>query len=316
MTSFPIPVVCIGGATIDRNLTCTHGFALGVSNPVTSASSFGGVARNVAESLGRLQGKVELVSAVGNDSGGARLRQHLVEAGVGVEHLMTVEGHTTAQYIAALEGGDMRAAFADMDIFDQLNPDRVKPALAAITSASIVFADCNLPAATIEMLFEGARKNQYLLAIDGVSPAKCKRLPKALDALGILFTNAAQVTQMTRVPSGFKGVERMLKRGCRTMVATMGPHGLILAEDSKVTVIEAPEVPIVSVSGAGDAVAAGTLFGLSRGIAIQDAVQFGVALAALTLQSVHTVPPQLSLEAFYASITPAEPPRKGKSRVH
>ena len=316
MTSFPIPVVCIGGATVDRNLTCTNGFALGVSNPVTSASSFGGVARNVAECLGRLKGKVELVSAVGNDAAGAKLRQHLVEAGVGVQHLITLEGCATAEYIAALEGGDMRAAFADMGIFDQLTPDRVTPALANLASASIVFADCNLPTATIEMLFEGARKNRYLLAIDGVSPAKCKRLPKSLDALGILFTNAAQVTDMTRVSSGIKGVERMLKRGCRTMVATMGPHGLILAEDTKVTVIPAPDVPIVSVSGAGDAIAAGTLLGLSRGVAIQDAVKFGVALATLVLQSVHTVPPHLSLETFYASVKPAQPPGKGTSRVH
>ena len=316
MTSFPIPVICIGGATVDRNLTCTDGFALGVSNPVTSATSFGGVARNVAESLGRLKGKVDLVSVIGDDASGARLKQRLEDTGVGVEHLLNIAGGSTAEYIAAMEGGDMHVAFADMSIFDQLTPDRVRPALAGVTPTTIVFADCNLPAATIEMLFDRARKQQFLLAIDGVSPAKCKRLPKSLDALGVLFTNAAQVTHMTRLSSGPKAVERMMKRGCRNMIATLGQHGLIMTEDRKVTVIPAPDVPVVSVSGAGDAVAAGTLLGLSRGVPLQDAVQFGVALAALTLQSVHTVPPQLSLDMFYASVEPAKPPGKGKSRVH
>lgn len=316
MTGFPIPIICIGGATVDRNLTCTHGFELGVSNPVTSATSFGGVARNVAESLGRLGANVQLVSVVGKDAAGDRLRQHIADASVGTDWLMSLDGHTTAEYIAAMEGGDMRAAFADMGIFDQLTPERVEQALSCVSGPTIVFADCNLPANAIELLFEGARQNRYLLAMDGVSPAKCKRLPKALGSLGVLFTNAAQVSHVTRMASGPKGVERMLKRGCRTMVATMGHHGLILAEDSNILVLPAPDVPVVSVSGAGDAIAAGTLLGLSRALPIKDAVQLGIALAALVLQSVHTVPPQLSMDVLTASVGPSGPPRKGKSRVH
>jgi len=316
LTIHPVPIVCIGGATVDRNLTCTHGFALGVSNPVTSASSFGGVARNVAESLARLGADVQLVSATGNDAPGARLTQALDEAAVGTRHLHKLDGYSTAVYLAAMDGGEMRVAFADMDIFDQLTPDRVTPALANLPPTAIVFADCNLPADTIAMLFEGARQQRYLLAIDGVSPAKSERLPKSLEALGILFTNAAQVSHVTRQKSGQKGVERMQKRGCRSIVATMGEHGLILVEDKKITAIPAPDVPIVSTSGAGDAIAAGTLFGISRGQLLEESVMCGVALAALVLQSVHTVPPQLSLEVLAASLDPIKPPRKGSARVH
>jgi pseudouridine kinase len=256
---------------------------------------------------------VSLVSAVGQDAAGARLTAALKDAGVETKHILTLDGHRTAEYIAAIDKGEMVTAFADMDIFDQLTPDRVVPALASLPPTAIVFADCNLPEETIAMLCEGARLQQYLLAIDGVSPVKCKRLPKTLGSIGILFTNAAQVSHVTRQASGKKGVERMLKRGIRNMVATMGRHGLILAEDEKITVMPAPEVPIVSVSGAGDAVAAGTLFGLSRGRLLAESVMCGVALAALVLQSVHTVPPQLSIDVLTASL---EPPRKGTTRVH
>jgi pseudouridine kinase len=316
VNSYPVPIICIGGAVLDRNLTCTDGYTAGASNPVRSASGFGGVARNVAESLGRLGAQVTLVSAVGNDAAGARLTAALKDARVGTDGLATIAGHSTAEYLAAMNKGEMVAAFADMEIFDQLTPDRVAPALANLPPTGIVFADCNLPAETITMLCERARLQQYLLAIDGVSPAKIKRLPKKLGDIGVLFTNAAQVTELTRQSSGHKGVERMLKRGIRNMVATMGRHGLILAEDAKITVMDAPNVPIVSVSGAGDAVAAGTLFGLSRGQMMVDSVMCGVALAALVLQSVHTVPPQLSLDVLAASLDPVKKPRKGATRVH
>ncbi|WP_255464230.1 hypothetical protein [Legionella sp. PC997] len=40
-------IICIGGITIDRKLTSTHQLQLGTSNPVSSISSFGGVAHNV-----------------------------------------------------------------------------------------------------------------------------------------------------------------------------------------------------------------------------------------------------------------------------
>ncbi len=316
MSLHPVPIVCIGGAVVDRNLTCTDGYTAGASNPVRSASGFGGVARNVAESLGRLGAAVTLVSAVGKDAAGARLTAALQDAGVDTGGVLVLEGYSTAEYLAAMNGGELVAAFADMEIFDRLTPDVVAPALKNLPPTTIVFADCNLPAETIAMLCEGARLQQYLLAIDGVSPAKAKRLPKGLGNVGVLFTNAAQVTELTRQSSGRKGVERMLKRGIRNMVATMGQHGLILAEDEKITVMDAPDVPIVSVSGAGDAVAAGTLFGLSRGQLLVDSVMCGVALAALVLQSVHTVPPQLSLDVLAASLDPAKKPRKGAARVH
>jgi pseudouridine kinase len=70
-------VVCVGGATVDRIYRAQALLRLGTSNPVTSVRSFGGVARNVAESLGRLGTEVALVSAVGDDENGRALTAHL-----------------------------------------------------------------------------------------------------------------------------------------------------------------------------------------------------------------------------------------------
>jgi pseudouridine kinase len=316
VTKSSVPIVCIGGAVVDRNLTCTDGFELGVSNPVTSATSFGGVARNVAESLGRLGADVRLVTAVGNDAAGTALLSHIKSAGVDTRHVAVRDDLPTAEYIAAMAGGEMRVAFADMAIFDQLTPDLVQPALADLPSLSMVFADCNLPAETLAMLLEGSSRRQYFLAFDGVSPAKCARLPKRLDALAILFTNSAQLTSMTRLSQVDKSVERMAKRGCTTIIATLGGEGLLLADDDRRALYAAPQVPIVSVSGAGDAIAAGTLFGISQVNELPAAVTCGIALASLVLQTVHAVPQHLSRDVLKAVLAAPASIRKGPKRVH
>jgi pseudouridine kinase len=53
------------------------------------------------------------------------------------------------------------------------------------------------------------------------------------------------------------------------------------------------------VTGAGDALVAGTLFGLSQWNMLPDAAQFGLAAAAITVESEHTQAPELSAELLH-----------------
>jgi pseudouridine kinase len=56
------------------------------------------------------------------------------------------------------------------------------------------------------------------------------------------------------------------------------------------------------VTGAGDALVAGTLFGLTGGLALFEAVPLGLAAAAITVESPHTVAPELTAELMYARL--------------
>src|SRR5690606_24733751 len=60
-------VVCIGGANVDRKFRMEKPAQMGTSNPASVTRSVGGVARNVAENLGRLGHRVKLMSIAGND---------------------------------------------------------------------------------------------------------------------------------------------------------------------------------------------------------------------------------------------------------
>jgi len=288
----PHPILAIGGATVDRTYLCTHPPSLGTSNPVTSSRSFGGVARNVAESLGRLGASVRLISAIGEDEAGRALSSDLAACRIDMRGLLTIANKPTAEYTAAFWQGELFAGFADMDIFDQLDPDRVSERLPRTTTEWLVFADCNLPAATLEMLI--ARKTMRLAA-DAVSLAKSERLPANLDGLEVLFLNRDQAAHLG-------GIDHILARGCRATVLTQGAGGVTIHDGASPTHLPAPAVPIANVSGAGDALIAGTLLGLSEDRPLREAVRLGLAAAALALQTTSTVPVDLSREKLEAAL--------------
>jgi pseudouridine kinase len=58
----------------------------------------------------------------------------------------------------------------------------------------------------------------------------------------------------------------------------------------------------VDPTGASDALNAAVLYGLTTGIPIDESVRLGVAAAALTIRSPHTVVPELTLERLYEEL--------------
>jgi len=94
-------VVVIGGCVQDVLATGKAGvrIEMGTSNPGKVTTSSGGVARNIAEVIGRLGGcvHVQLVTVVGNDNAGRDLLEHARLAGVDVSLSSIVKDMRTAR---------------------------------------------------------------------------------------------------------------------------------------------------------------------------------------------------------------------------
>lgn len=118
--------ICIGGANVDRKYIVKDQLQMGTSNPTTSLQSIGGVARNIAENLGRLGNTVRLLTVVGNDMEYASIEK----ASSHWMNLFSVEkfvNYSTGTYSAVLDQqGEMLFALANMDIYDQLTVEYMK----------------------------------------------------------------------------------------------------------------------------------------------------------------------------------------------
>lgn len=298
----PAPhLVCVGGAVLDRKYQGLQALVPGTSNPATGARAFGGVARNVAETLARLRTRVSLVSLVGDDEAGQALLAHAAGAGVDVGACEVVRGARSAEYLAVLQpDGELLVALADMAIFDALSPQRLCAHAAQLESAALVFADCNLPRETLAALILAGAQGRLRLALDAVSVPKSAKLPQDLRGVDLLFLNRDQGAALTGQgdPDGMLNVLRA--RGAQGVVLTLGAGGAHVAWGDERLRLPAPQARVVDVTGAGDALIAGTLYGLVRGDALPRAVATGMQAARLALESPASVPPDLSPERLHA----------------
>jgi pseudouridine kinase len=290
------PIACIGGAHLDRRALLRAPAVPGTSNPGTNYTDFGGVARNVAQNLARLGCSVMLCSRVGNDEAGRQvLRQPLDTA------LVTVsDDRPTASYTAILEPtGELVIGLADMDVYDEMTPAVLAPALPTLRRAGVWFVDANLPGETILWLLEVAK---VPVAVDAVSVAKSRRLALLLSRIGYLFCNLAQAGAMIGQPfdhpdEAARGLSRC---GVQCGVVSAGARGIAVFAGQGVAAMPALTAVPRDVTGAGDALVAGTLYGLAKGLDLGNSARLGLAAAAIAVESESSAAPCLTLEALHA----------------
>jgi pseudouridine kinase len=299
-------IVCVGGAVLDRKYRAKAPIEMATSNPADGFRSFGGVGRNICENLARLGARTAFVSMVGDDESGRAITRHLAGDGVDVSAMSLSAQRPTAEYVAILEpGNDLALGIADMAIFDELTPDRIAPALAGLGDADWVLFDCNLPQPTIEWLVAERGRQSFRIACDTVSTIKATKLVNALPGIDLVFTNSdeARAIKVSHLESGDDAAhaERLYATGAKVIVLTQGAAGLIICDGDGVRHQRALPAKPVDVTGAGDALVAGTLNALHRGASIDDAARDGVLLATLTIESPFSVLPHLSADFLSAA---------------
>ena len=311
-------VLCIGGAAVDLGLRLDGPTILGTSNLATAATSFGGVARNVAELLARFGAPTALMAAVGDDAAGRDLLDHLEVAGIDVGRSFISHGAQTARYIAILdEAGELVIGVNAMQVTSAITAERIDG--VDLGDVDWIFAECNLDAEALAAVLRRRRHAGVRLAVDTISVPKAGRLPDDLTAIDLLFTNVDEANALLGAAhprtreGGLALAEALQARGIDGVVVTLGDRGHVVRTADGAWWSAAVAASAIDVTGAGDALIAGTLAGILRGLPLPDAARSGSLAAALTAESPLVAPPDLTLERLDASrdrldATPMEGP--------
>ncbi len=299
-------VAVFGAGHVDRLLRLTGATAPGASNPGSASERPGGVGFNVARSLVRLGVPARMAARLGDDAAAAEVIADARRAGV---ELVAARSDTcaTASYTAVIEAsGALLVGVADMAIYDEIDLPSLRPAMTAAAATRHWHVDANLPSDTIAGL-AAVRPAGTRLSASAVSPAKAVRLAALLSAIDLLFCNRGEAEVLAGLPPGH-AVERLADAlggmGVLAAVVSDGAAPLAVLEGGRVVRIDVAPAPFVaSANGAGDALAAGTLSGLVRGLALVDAVRLGIAAASLKLEVADPVRPDLSPELLAARVT-------------
>jgi pseudouridine kinase len=298
------PIVCIGGVVADRVVSLAAPAVPGTSNPGSVVSSPGGVARNVAENLGRLGHRPALVSVIGDDTVGTSLVSGVRAAGVDARGVRTVPTEPTAEYLAILQpDGELVLGVAVMAVLDALAEQDVD---AAWPASGWVVLDCNPRSDVLGHALAKARADDAVrLVVVAVSAPKIVRLPTDLTGVDMLFCTrdeaCAWLARHGSPPDPQAGdaeiAAAVRAAGAHAVVLTLGAAGALgLDDDGPVAVPSAP-VSVVDVTGGGDALVAGTVAAVLEGARLADALRHGVRLAGLTIAVRGAVRPDLAAAA-------------------
>ena len=286
-------VVVVGWANMDVVARTSAPHVPATSNPGHTRISPGGVGRNIAACLGLLGAPVRLVSAVGTDAFGDEVLRVTARCGADVSAVRRSPG-ATGTYTALLDdGGELVAAVSDMTVVDELELDTLH-----LGDAALVVVDGNLAPAQVERVLAAASSAGVPVALEPVSVAKAARL-HGLVQLGQVFLvtpNSEEIGALTgRSGDWQRSVEDLHDRGVRHVWLREGVRGSYLCTAGEKPVhLPALSATVVDVTGAGDAMLAAWVAAWLRGSDPVEAARAGHRAAAATIESPHTVRPDLA----------------------
>jgi pseudouridine kinase len=285
-------VVVVGGTNMDVVARTSAPLVPETSNPGHTRISPGGVGRNIAACLGLLGAPVRLVSAVGDDAFGAEALRVTAECGADVGSVRRVPG-ATGTYTAVLDDrGELVAAVSDMATVDALELETLH-----LTDAGLVVLDGNLALPQAARVVEAAAAAGVPLAFEPVSVAKAARLAALVRDLLLVTPNTDELAALTGRPLGDwrSSVAELHDRGVEHVWLRTGAEGSWMCTRGQEPVhLAAEPATVVDVTGAGDAMLAAWIAAWLHGADAVEAARQGHRAAAVTIESPHTVRPDLA----------------------
>jgi pseudouridine kinase len=302
-------ILVVGAAGLDTKGWSTGALQSGTSNPGSIRISVGGVARNVAENLARLGEHAVLLSAVGADRSGHRVRHQAADADVDVTYLIESADHHTGAYLAVFDqAGDLYISIDDMDALSAITPSVIYNRRSLIRDAAMVVMDANLSPPAIESLLRQAVKYKAPVSADPTSVSLAERIKPYLPDLFMVTPDLPEAevlcdrTLANTRDEGIAAAKQLVTMGVDVAIVTLAELGVCYATPEVSGHVPAVKTQVVNRTGAGDALTAGVVFGLMNDFSIDEAVRLGASAAALTLQYYESVCPDLSLDRLYDSL--------------
>lgn len=257
---------------------------------------------NTPINLGRLGADVTLLTGVGADDMGSRILEELRGSGVRVQGLLAQPGTRTA-VSAVLSTREDRgfASYAGTD-GPFFTPEQLEEEIRRADIVHTYLGYCT--AYPIAQICNRYRKE---LSLDA---AWCDAVPSkaVMEILGecawlkVNESEAARLTGETEPERALQKLAGMVRRGAVVTLGSQGSIGMAGRENSEKTGIfrEFPKLsgPFRDACGAGDAYAAGMLWGLARGGPLEAAMRLGTVLSGLCVTWLGGSSPELDREAI------------------
>lgn len=255
---------------------------------------YGGDALNEAVVLRRLGAHVELVSSVGQDETGDRLVRFLEKEGISGAGINRAADAPTSVNIVLVDPQGERYFLTDPHgSMRRIRREDYLPFLASAGDiicfpGMFVSREMDIPA--MEAVVAEARKKPGRILCADMTKAKngerLEDLRGILPMIDYIFPNEAEAELLTGEADARKNARLFTEAGVGCAVIKRGARGCVIATRDEL--LELPAYPVsraVDTTGAGDAFAAGFVYGLSRRMTPADCGLFACAAASCIVET-------------------------------
>ncbi|MBM7600324.1 ribokinase [Virgibacillus halotolerans] len=271
------PVVCVVGS-INMDLTITT-MKMPMQGETVLGNEFatypGGKGANQAIAASRLGADVNMIGAIGNDSFGMTLLNHLKSEGINVKGMMTDLKKPTGIANIILSEDDNRIIVAP-GANEHVDSDLVDKHRDLISQSDVLLLQLEIPMETVIHTLKIA--SEYNVPVI-VNPAPYQILPD------VLFTSVAYLTPNEIEADAMKD-DPLFKSIQEKLIITQGERGVAFYDDGAEQFLPSHHVKVKDTTGAGDTFNGALATEIGRGTSIREAVDFANTAAALSVTKV------------------------------
>lgn len=269
-------------------------------NPGKISIAFGGVGRNITENLARLGEDVSFVSVTGDDFAGRGAVGALRELGAKVDKVKFLADENTGIHLSILNLlRDLELALGNMDIMDRISTDVIDDAVKEFADCKIIGLDANPPVETLVYAVDAF--GDIPLFLDPISIAKSESLKNIVGKFHTIKPNRREAEALSGLnilsePELEAAGKWFLEQGVKRVFITLSGGGVYYTDGTQSGTLRPKVNKVVNAAGAGDAFSAAILSGFVKGYDMHATAEYGMAAAAIALESQAAVNPKMSLE--------------------
>ncbi|HHV62678.1 MAG TPA: ribokinase [Firmicutes bacterium] len=264
----------------------------------------GGKGANQAVGAARLGAEVHMVGRVGQDIFGETLIQNLKAAGVDAGHVRKDPEAGSGLALITVDATGQNSIVVALGANNRVSPEDVDSARDLIGASDALLMQLEIP---IETVLYATR----IAADKGVpvilNPAPARPAPdELLKGAAFLIPNESEASLLSGVvvsgrDEAMEAARRLLERGARNVIITLGDKGALVANPGASEFIAAYKVDALDTTAAGDTFIGAFVVAYLRGSQVIEAARYASAAASISvtrLGAQASMPTADEVEAF------------------